>query len=443
MQEDFARHIQNHFPELLKNRFLVAISGGLDSIVLTHLLLKTNVAIELAHCNFKLRNEESETDQRFVEEFAERRQLRLHITSFQTKDIAQANGVSTQIAARDLRYDWFYKLVKSQDLAGVLTAHHQDDQIETFFINLNRGSGIAGLTGIPENSNGILRPLLPFSRAQIEAYALENKIEWREDSSNESNDYQRNALRNVVLPELHKVLPQLQGNFNKTVDYLNDVKCIVDDAVVRFRESVITTNNTGIDIHLDELWAYPHFEKLLFYLLQPYGFTRIDEVIQLSYAATGKYLSNPGYILLKDRDLLRLEKSAEPITKKWYILPETTLVETAHGHLTFESLTTDSPVQLVRSQLADNVLWLDKERLDYPLTLRVWSQGDRLEPFGMKGSQLVSDILTDRKLSRIEKQQTLTLWSTEKLLWIPSIRASRHFEVKETTKEILKISWNT
>jgi tRNA(Ile)-lysidine synthase len=441
MQQAFAQHIKKQFPQLFKKKFLVALSGGLDSVVLTHLLHELKVNFEVAHCNFNLRGAESDQDEQFVYELAKNLDVRVHSKHFQTKTFAAEKSISTQMAARELRYEWFFQLLEDQELLALLTAHHLDDQIETFLINLNRGTGLSGLSGIPEDTPQMIRPLLPFSREQILAYAQSNHLKWREDSSNQSNAYLRNKLRNQVLPSLHDALPQLKGNFSKTLDYIKDVQCIVDDAVVRFRESVSTTNPSAIDLHIDEIKKYPNFEKYLFYVLQEYGFSNTDEVLQLMDAETGKYLSTTTYILFKDRDLLRLEKIQEGISKKWYILPQTTSVEVVEGTLELELIKATDPIGFIKAQIDKNVLWLDKERLEYPLTLRAWSAGDRLAPFGMKGSQLVSDILTNRKLSKTEKEQALVLFSGEKLLWILGVRSSKHYAVTPETKEILKIKW--
>jgi tRNA(Ile)-lysidine synthase len=443
MQHPFAAHIQQHFPQLFKKEFLVAVSGGLDSVVLIHLLQGLGIRFQMAHCNFNLRAAESDGDEQFVIELSKNLDIRVHSKHFQTKEFASKHGISTQMAARDLRYVWFLQLLEEQELNAVLTAHHLDDQIETFLINLNRATGLSGLSGITEQTDQILRPLLPFSKEQIFQFAQENKLSWREDSSNKSDDYQRNHLRNKVLPLLHEALPQLKGNFSKTLDHLKAVECIVDDAVVRFRESVTTTNSTGIDLHIDEVKGYPNFQKYLFYLLRDYGFSNVEEVEQLMDTTTGKFLHNEHYIILKDRELLRLEKTQTVLTKKWYILPETTSIALTDSKLILETIQTTDPIGFVESHIDKNVLLLDKERLEYPLTLRAWDTGDRMEPFGMKGSQLVSDILTNKKLSRMEKQRVLVLFSGDKLLWIPAIRSSKHLTVKPATKEILKIIWNT
>jgi len=443
MQQAFAQHIHQHFPQLFKKEYLVAVSGGLDSIVLTHLLHRLGVKFQLAHCNFNLRSKESDGDEQFVYKLAQQLQLRVHSKHFKTKEFASKKGISTQMAARDLRYEWFTQLVEEQELRAVLTAHHLDDQIETFLINLNRASGLAGLTGITEQRDLVLRPLLPFSREEIMQFAQENQLDWREDSSNKKDDYQRNHLRNKVLPLLHQALPQLKGNFSKTLDHLKDVESIVDDAVVRFRESVTTTNPTGIDLHIEEIKIFPNFKKYLYYLLRDYGVFNMDEVEQLMNATTGKFLTSASFILLKDRELLRLEKIQADLTKKWYILPETTSINLPDSSWTLETIQTSDPIGFVEAHIDKNVLWLDKERLEYPLTLRAWQAGDRIEPFGMEGSQLVSDVLINKKVSRIDKQRVLVLFSGEKLLWIPALRSSKHYAINVDTREILKIIWNT
>ncbi|PRP66935.1 tRNA lysidine(34) synthetase TilS [Nonlabens agnitus] len=441
MQDAFVEHVRSNFPQLMQGSYLLAISGGLDSVVLAHLLQQAGIKAQWAHCNFNLRATESDGDEQFLKKLAGDQAIELQTTSFETKKIALDRGISTQMAARDLRYEWFAQLQHIYHLDGVLTAHHLDDQIETFLINLNRGAGLAGLQGIPAINESVIRPLLPFTRQQILEYAQQHDLKWREDSSNASNDYQRNQLRNEVLPLLHSALPDLRAHFPKTLSYLKDVESIVDDAVARFRESVTTPNATAFEIHLDEVKKVDGFAKYLFYLLQPYGFTKMEEVLQLMEAETGKQLQNDNYILLKDRDLLRLEQRKDPVTATWYLLPETTSVFIDVAQLSIETHHVDDPMDFVKAHMGNNVLLVDTSRLEYPLTLRVWRPGDRLEPYGMSGSQLVSDILINEKVSRLDKERCFVLESGDKILWIVGLRSSRHHAITRSTKEIKKVTW--
>ncbi|SCX93793.1 tRNA(Ile)-lysidine synthase [Nonlabens sp. Hel1_33_55] len=443
MLQAFVDHIKVTFPQLFDGTHLLAISGGLDSVVLGNLLQYAGIKAQWAHCNFNLRGVESDGDEQFLIELAKTHDIKLHRSSFDTKAIANERGISTQMAARDLRYEWFEDLRSQNDLNSVLTAHHLDDQIETFLINLNRGAGLAGLQGIPAVNQHIIRPLLPFSRDQILEYAQEHELKWREDSSNASNSYQRNELRNQVLPLLHNALPDLKMNFAKTLSYLNDAGSIVDDAVARFRESVTTPNNTAFEIHIDEVKAFDGYSKYLFYLLHPYGFSQVEDVIQLLDAETGKQLKNDRYTLLKDRDLLRLEGNQDLLTATWYLLPETTAVKVDDAQLTIETVNPEDSITFLNSNLAKNVLLLDTSRLDYPLTLRVWQHGDKMEPYGMKGSQLVSDILINEKISRLEKERCFVLESGSKIIWLLGLRSSKHHAIKPQTREIKKITWST
>lgn len=441
MQQVFEQHITQNFPQLFDQRVLVAVSGGLDSVVLTYLLYALNIRFELAHCNFSLRDEESDKDEQFVNELAIRLDLEIHNKLFKTKEEASKRGVSTQMAARDLRYNWFKEILKDQQLAAVLTGHHLDDQIETFLINLNRGTGIAGLTGIPEQSGQVIRPLLPFSREQLLKFAQDHHLKWREDSSNTGNDYQRNKLRNLVLPALHEALPNLRESFENTIRYLKDARSILDDAVYRFRQSVTTTTCNGFEIHIARLLFSANYEKYLFHILQPYGFMHMAEVTSLTKAQTGKYLSSATHILLKDREVLRLELKEENVVYQQQILRDTSSLEMEGTVMSIEMLKPDHPIEFVEDHIDKNVLLLDAQRIEYPLTLRVWESGDKLEPYGMDGSQLVSDILINNKISLLDKKRCFVLESMGTILWLVGIRSSRHHMVTAQTKEIIKITW--
>src|SRR6478672_6130140 len=230
MLTKFQNHIQANFPFLLKGNFFVAASGGIDSMVLIHLGQSLKIPFEILHCNFQLRAKESDGDTDFISNYAEKNDIPYSIVRFDTKQYAKERKVSTQLAARELRYNWFFDQLKEKHFDYVLTAHHADDSLETFLINLSRGTGLDGLMGIPPINDVIVRPLLVFSRAEIEAYAQENKIEWREDSSNASDDYLRNKVRHQVTPSLKELNPNFLDSFQNTIRHLQQSKSMVDDA---------------------------------------------------------------------------------------------------------------------------------------------------------------------------------------------------------------------
>ena len=246
MLNNFQNHINQNLSFLNKSRLLIAISGGLDSVVLTHLCHQLKLNIALAHCNFNLRGNESDGDEEFVLQLAEDLDLEVFIESFETEDYAKTYKLSTQMAARELRYNWFEELAEQLNFDFILTAHHADDNLETFLINLSRGTGLDGLMGIPEVNNKIVRPLLTFSREDIETYAKTNKLTWREDSSNASNKYLRNKLRHDVIPVLKEINPFLLQNFESTQNHLQDSKQIIEDAIVRIQKKAVYVDNDNV-----------------------------------------------------------------------------------------------------------------------------------------------------------------------------------------------------
>ena len=231
MLTNFKTHIDKKLAFLKEGKLLIAISGGLDSVILTHLCHKLKLNISLAHCNFNLRGKESDGDEAFVLELAENLDLEVFIEHFSTEEFAKQHKLSTQMAARELRYNWFSELAESLEFDYILTAHHADDNLETFLINLTRGTGLSGLTGIPEVNDAIVRPLLPFSREELETYVKANHLKWREDSSNASDAYLRNKLRHHVIPVLKETNPNLLQNFKMTLAHLNDTSDIVEESL--------------------------------------------------------------------------------------------------------------------------------------------------------------------------------------------------------------------
>ncbi len=442
MQVKFYHHIKERYPQLLTGKFLMTVSGGCDSVVLTHLLHASKVNFEIAHCNFNLRGDESDNDQQFVENLAAQLGYPCHTIQFNTKEHVSQYKVSTQMAARELRYQWFHQLLDRHSLDAIITAHHLDDQIETFLINLDRGTGLKGLTGMEASRHNVVRPLLPYSRKEIEEYAVVNDIQWREDSSNRSNDYLRNNLRNQVLPTVFEALPNLKDHFAKTLRYLNEASSIVDDAVARFRESVTTTTPTTTAIDINKLKKVEGYQRYLFYLLEPYGFKEVDEIDSLINSQTGKFLRSQTHILLKDRQELRLKALGNQEESIGIIEKDTVQLNVAGLKMRIQCYQPTRPMEFLQSNHSKNVLMLDTAQLEYPLTLRPWQTGDRLQPYGLEGSQLVSDILINNKVSLLDKERTYVLENNSGLLWVIGYRTSKHYPITGNTKEILKITWD-
>ena len=425
-------HIKSRFPFLEKSKFIIAISGGLDSVVLTHLCHKMKLNFALAHCNFNLRRDESDADEDFVLLLAEDLNLEVFIESFETETYAKEQQLSVQMAARELRYNWFNDLVIQLGFDYVLTAHHADDNLETFLINLTRGTGLEGLTGIPEINGNIVRPLLAFSRQELEVYANNNHIKWREDSSNITTKYLRNKIRHDVIPVLKEINPQLLQNFNKTISFLQDSNEIIEDRIVEIQKKVVSVEDEMIRLNIKKIQKLSNPKAYLFQLLKDFNFTEWDDVTALLNAQSGKQVFSETHRLLKDRAYLLLTERDSKSGDSISISEEDKHVATAFGTLFFDE------ADAIFGKRTE-VIFVDKDKLKFPLTLRKWNEGDYFYPFGMKGKKKLSKFLKDEKCSLIEKEQTWVLISGNDMVWVVGKRADDRFKVTENTSQILKI----
>lgn len=440
--KEFKQYINQNFPFLKESKLLIAISGGIDSVVLAHLCKEVNLNFALAHCNFNLRGNESNVDEVFVSKLGEELDIETFIQHFDTEVYANANKLSIQMAARELRYDWFNELAAQLEFDYILTAHHADDNLETFLINFTRGTGLSGLTGIPMINESIVRPLLPFSRQVIEVYAKENNIKWREDSSNESKKYLRNKLRHDVVPILKEINPQLLDSFQYTLENLNDTADIVEESLNAVTKRAINDiDNFGISFKVSEFKKVNNPKAYLFEMLKEYGFTEWNDVVNLLDAETGKYVTSNSHKLSKHRELLILsdlddnQNKKENVTlslSKCQIESSDILFETPIGNLKFKDVSS-------LSESTKNTISIDKQKLKFPLELRLWQNEDIFYPSGMKGKKKVSKYLKDEKLKPSEKENTWVLTSDDKIIWVVGMRADNRFKVDESTSDILEI----
>jgi tRNA(Ile)-lysidine synthase len=431
MQNQFQNHLQTNFPYLKEKKLLLAISGGIDSMVLLHLFHRLNFDITIAHCNFCLRNEESDADEDFVRTTCEALKIPFHIQRFDTKQFASDYKLSIQIAARKLRYDWFAELLSSQKLDYVLTAHHLDDEIETFLINLTRGTGLEGLTGIPAENGSVIRPLLQFSREQIEHFTKENNIQWREDSSNASDKYLRNKLRHDVVPVLKELNPSFMNSFQNTLDNLKQSQTLVDDASRIVYKKVVIEEENQKKIDISELMQLKNYEAYLYQWLKPLGFAAWDDIYDLVHAQSGKQVFSEDYLLLKDRTYLIVT------TKK--------LVNQTIYKIEKSDVQVNIPLKLTLcnigyiSNLNSNCIFVDEDKINFPLTIRKWQEGDVFYPSGMQGKKKVSKYFKDQKFSLIDKQNQWLLCSNDEIVWVINHRADQRFLANNNTKNILKL----
>lgn len=428
-------HIAQNFPMLREQTTLLACSGGVDSMVLAHIFLENKFKFSVAHCNFKLRDKESDADAEFVKNWAKKNKVPFYTQSFDTKKYAKENGISTQMAARDLRYAWFYELLHTQEFNYLATAHHLDDDIETFFINFFRGSGIKGLTGIPEKNKNIIRPLLKFSKSEIKTFAIQQKIKWREDSSNLKEDYLRNKLRHKIIPEIQKINPNFSQNYLKVKKHLLASESLIEDYMSLIFSWAVTQKQDAYHINIQKIKNLPHTNEVLYQLLNPFGFTSWDDVYNLLESQSGKMVASKEFRILKNREQLIISKKTEGSDNNSYAITKDTTKISKPITLKFETIyKTDT--------LDKTAVYFDKSLLKFPLELRKWKQGDYFYPLGMHGKKKLSKYFKDEKLSLFDKEKVWVLCSENKIVWVVGYRQDERFKIKENTKEILKIELN-
>ncbi|WP_299433010.1 tRNA lysidine(34) synthetase TilS [uncultured Maribacter sp.] len=430
MQELFNTHIEKSFPELKTSKFLLACSGGIDSVVLAHLCVNANLDFELAHCNFKLRGEESDKDEEFALKLGLNIGKKIYITNFETIDYSYLNKVSIQVAARELRYDWFSKIQQENAIKYLVTAHHADDNLETFIINLSRGSGIDGLKGIPHNTDVIKRPLLPFSQEQIMAYAQTNMLKWREDKSNADTKYLRNKIRHQIVPLLKELHPTFLDNFTNTQHYLEQTAAIVDNTLSKVKRSLFLSENNRYKISIEKLKELHPLKGYIYGLFKSYGFTEWQNVAGLLEAMSGKEIHSKTHRLVKNRGYLLLTTLEEVLNKEFVVKESMDAVK--------DPVVMD--ISLVESveERSLNTLYVDKETLKYPLTIRKWKKGDYFYPFGMHGKKKLSKFFKDEKIDVLSKESQWLLCSDDQIVWVIGKRADNRFKITSETKHVLK-----
>jgi len=432
----FIQNIEKRALLLTGQKALVAVSGGIDSMVLLHLFEQSGFEYGLVHCNFHLRGEESDGDEQFVREVVSEHGIPAFFTDFETEEYARLSGISIEMAARKLRYDYFEEIRLQHGYDVIATAHHRDDLIETFFLNLSRKTGIRGLTGIKEKSGNVIRPLLFAGREEIEQYAAKNYLEYREDSSNNELIYQRNFIRHKILPLFTELNPAFRKNLLTSISHLKEAEQVYDHFLAKERKKVVRTEEQQVLIHIEKLKASSFPKVLLLEILNDFNFNAsvVDDVYNSLDNVSGKQFFSRTHRIVKDREHLYISEAREDEDKLYYI--EKDDIELFEP---FDINIVKLDSSDFRIDRAKNVACIDLAKIDFPLLIRKWKQGDYFQPLGMKGMKKVSDYFIDEKIPLHEKENTWLLCSGKKIVWIMGQRLDDRFKITPHTREIIKI----
>ncbi|HEY5371610.1 MAG TPA: tRNA lysidine(34) synthetase TilS [Hanamia sp.] len=459
---EFVKNIeQQHLFQ--KNDFLLlTVSGGADSVVLCELCQEAGFHFVIAHCNFQLRGEESERDEKFVRELADKYGVKFHVKKFDTKNYAEENKVSTQVAARELRYGWFDELLRADDrrpttddgkptsdighltsdiphqTSYILTAHHANDNIETLLMNFFKGTGIKGLQGILSKNGKIIRPLLFATKDDILSFVKENSLSFVEDSSNESDKYTRNYFRHHLIPSVQKVFPQAEENLTKNIEKFNEIDILYQQSISLHKKKLLEQKGNEIHIPVLKLLKSTPLKTIMYEIIKDFGFTphQTTEAIALLRAESGKYISSATHKIIRNRN--------------WLIIAPINTME-AHHILINE---TDAKVDFELGKLklrkhqnlnehpstSKDIATLYLRNITFPLLLRKWKKGDYFYPLGMKGKKKLTKFFIDQKLSLTDKEKIWVIESNKKIIWIIGQRIDDRFKITDKTKEALSIS---
>jgi tRNA(Ile)-lysidine synthase len=429
--KQFQDHIARHRLCKATDKILLAVSGGLDSMVMLHLFHTVGFSISVAHCNFQLRGEESESDERFVQDWCARLKVPIYCKQFDTNNYAWENGLSIQIAARELRYAWFDELLKAEKLDRLATAHHLNDSLETVLLNLSRGTGIEGLAGIPLENKYVIRPMLFASRAEIEAYAKTEGIGWREDSSNFTDDYQRNFLRHHVIPKLKEINPSLEHTFFNTLEKVRGGVELMNEGYRQLRSRFVIQKEGKTFIGKSAFQSFQYPASVLWEMVKSFGFNleQCEEIIQSLSGQSGKRFLAPGHQLVIDRESLIISARQD----FWeQVEIQVAQAEAVLGPWRLE-IKKSEPIPT--AGLSEAILDLDC--LQFPLLWRKWKAGDSFCPLGMSHHKKISDFLIDQKISMADKDLVTVLESSGEIIWVVGHRVDNRYKITSHTKQAL------
>ncbi len=435
MLENFRKFIVSKKLFTKKDRILVAVSGGIDSIVLCHLLHQCAYEFGIAHCNFQLRGKESDADERFVGQLATKFNVPFFVKKFDTKTYSGKNKVSIQMAARDLRYAWFEEIRAQNNYSAVAVAHHRNDEMETFFINLIRGTGIAGLHGIRAMSGRLVRPLLFAGRKEIEDFAKENKITYREDSSNSSIKYLRNRIRLQLIPLLKELNPQIETTIKEDIQKISQMEEVMLELVEEKRKEIMSMEGDAVKFDINKLLSLKNISFFLYEFLRSYGYSGdiIEKISKSLKTKESKQFFSSTHSLVKDREILTLSLASLKEPAKEFLVDSDCKELNDQLHLKFKKRKNTADFKIVKES---RTAMFDMDKLEFPLTIRKWKSGDFFYPFGMRGKKKLSDFFTDLKLSLMEKEKVWLLCNKSDIIWVIGHRTDNRYKITSKTKKV-------
>ncbi|MBB1282808.1 tRNA lysidine(34) synthetase TilS [Flavisolibacter sp. BT320] len=438
MFEQFTRFFKEKNLSLTHQRYLLAVSGGVDSVVLCELSKAAGLSFAIAHCNFGLRGEESLRDESFVRSLGQKYGVAIFVQAFETKAFAESHKLSIQEAARNLRYGWFEEVRKNNGFDYILLAHHANDNMETVLMHFFRGTGLEGLTGIPEENKEkhCLRPMLHLKRSEILSFAKERELEWVEDSSNISDTYTRNFFRNSLIPQVQTVFPQAEDNILQNIRRLQETANLYNSLVEDLKKKICIIKGEEVHISVLKLMQYKN-TSLLYEIIKPFGFGEpyVAELVKLSKAESGKYIANDRYRIIRHR--------------AWFIIaPIATTAATIVIEKNVERIAFDNSelfLKFIRMEKfslnpSPTIAQLDARELQFPLVLRKWKRGDYFYPMGMHKKKKLARFFIDQKLSQTQKEKAWVLESHKRIVWIVGYRIDDRFKVTEATRQVLQLS---
>ena len=446
----FENYIQRNNLFLPKDKLLLAVSGGVDSVVLCELCKQAGYDFAIAHCNFQLRGKDSEKDEEFVKQLAAKYGTEFFVKKFDTKRYAEEKKVSIQEAARVLRYEWFEELMTPDPIAigsglptpgYLLTAHHADDNIETVLMNFFRGTGIKGLKGIEPKHGHIVRPLLFARKKELEEFLHENKLEYVEDYTNKEDDYTRNYFRNQLIPSIEKVFPEVKENLLANIGRFKESVVLYQQAIDVHKKKLLELKSNEVHIPVLKLKKTEPLQSITYEIIKDFGFTshQLIDIMNLLDSESGKYIQSPTHRIIKNRNWLIIVPNEPKKAETILIENGINKLEFGNGILEFETY------PYVQSPIPDSTAtaFLNADEIRYPLLLRKWKQGDYFYPLGMKKKKKLVRFFIDQKLSKTDKEKVWVLESDKRILWIVGHRIDDRFKITEKTKNGLKVSFLT